>query len=67
MQDPEAQLERALIGEFLQARGYDLRALDALPEDQRKHLLESASVYAAGKLAEIEARARFVHEVHTED
>ncbi len=64
MADPEAQLEQALIAEFLQSRGYDAAALDALPEDQRKHLLEEASIHAAGKLAEVAARAHFVHDVH---
>ena len=64
MGDPEAQLERALIGEFLQARGYDAASLDALPDDLRKPLLEQASIYAAGRLAEIEARARYVHQIH---
>ena len=51
LQDPERQLERALIDEFLRVRGHDARSVEA-------------SVHAASKLAEIEARARFVHELH---
>ena len=64
LQDPEAQLERALIDEFLRARGHDSRSVETLPDEERKRLLQDASVHATGKLAEIEARARFVHELH---
>lgn len=67
LEDPESLLERAFIEEFLRARGHDPHGLDTLPEDQRMHLLQAASVYAAGKLAEVEARAHFVREIHSED
>ena len=67
MEDPEGQLEKALIEEFLRARGLDSSALRALPEDEAKRVLTEASVYAAAKLAEVEARARFVHNIHSED
>jgi hypothetical protein len=63
-QDPEAQLEQALIDEFLRMRGHDARSVEALPADERMRLLQGASVHAALKLAEIESRARFVHELH---
>jgi hypothetical protein len=62
--DPEGWLERQLIAEFLHALGYDASTLDALPAPQRKHLLQDASVYAAGKLAEIGARAHYIAEIH---
>jgi hypothetical protein len=62
--DPEAQLETALIDEFLRARGLDSAALHAMPEDQAKRVLTEASVYAATRLAEVESRAHFVHEIH---
>ena len=62
--NPEGQLEQTLIQEFLRARGYDARALEALPEEDRKRLLTEASIHAAGKLAEVEARAHFVKDVH---
>ena len=38
-----------------------------LPPDQAKTLLEAASTYAAGRLAEFEARAHYVHEIHTRE
>ena len=64
LQDPNALLESGLINEFLRTRGYDLRSLDRLPDDERLRLLREASMHAAGKLTEIEARAHFVHELH---
>jgi hypothetical protein len=67
MEDPEGRLEKALIEEFLLGHGYDPRALDALPADQRKHVLELASIYASGRLAEIQSRAHYVHEMRHQE
>lgn len=67
MEDPEGRLETALIEEFLRARGLDASALRALPHEDARHILTEASVYASAKLAEVEARARFVHDLHGED
>ena len=67
MQDPEGQLESALIEAFLRARGLDSGAVRALPEDQAKHVFTEASAYAGAKLAEVEARAHFVHKIHGEE
>ena len=64
MEDPEGRLETMLIEEFLRARGLGPAALHALPEVEAKRVLTEASVCAAAKLAEIEARAHFVHEIH---
>jgi hypothetical protein len=63
--DPEAQLERAFIAEFLQRHGYDDNRLRALPSSEQERLLKDAVIYAAGKLAEVEARARYVDEIHS--
>jgi hypothetical protein len=67
MEDPEGQLELALIEEFLLTHGYVPRDLDRLPDGQRRHVLEAASIFAAGKLAEIRARAHYVHEMRHQD
>ncbi len=67
MEDPEGDLEQALIAEFLQNRGLDLHALHALPEAEAKHWLTEASVYAAGKLAEVNARSHYVHDIHSKE
>jgi hypothetical protein len=64
MEDPAGQLETAFIEEFLRARGVDSAALHALPDVEVKRVLTEASVYATAKLAEIEARAHFVREIH---
>ena len=52
MEDPEAQLERAFIDEYLRLHGHDPESVRSLPEAQVITLLEGASIYAAGKLAE---------------
>jgi hypothetical protein len=67
MEDPEGELEKALIAEFFQNRGLDPHALHALPEAEAKQMLTEASVYAAGKLAEIGARSHYVHDLHNKD
>jgi hypothetical protein len=64
MQAPEAALERAFIDAFLRTRGHDVNSIERLPEDERKRLLENASVYAGLRLTEVEARAHFVQELH---
>jgi hypothetical protein len=67
MEDPEGQLENALIEAFLQKRGLDMKGIRALPEDEACRVLTEASVHAAAKLAEVEARARFVQGLHGEE
>jgi len=64
MKDPESELETALIAEFVRARGHDEVSLAALSPDARVALLTEASRYATGKLAEVEARAHYVHDIH---
>ena len=64
MEDPEGPLETALIREFLRLRGLDADSLEALPEDEARRVLTDASVYAALKLAEIDSRAHFIHEIN---
>jgi len=64
LEDPNGPLESQLINEFLRMRGYDLRSLDRLPDDERRRLLREASMHAAGRLTQIEARAHFVDGLH---
>ena len=64
MDAPLSGLERALIDEFIRARGYDPLRLDDLPAAQRDALLKEASTYASAKLCEVESRSRFVDELH---
>jgi len=62
--DPNARLERSFIDEFIRRRGYDPAALQQLPEDVRVRVQAEASTHAAARLAEMEARAHYVHELH---
>jgi hypothetical protein len=64
LEEPQARLERALIDEFLRDRGCDLSTIDLRPPDMRRELLVQASLYAAVRLAEIDARATYVHDLH---
>lgn len=64
LEAPLRELERSLIDEFVRARGYDPHKLAELPEDKRQKLLADASVYASGKLMEVEARSHFLDEIH---
>ena len=64
LEDPQARLERALIEEFLMEQGCDLSTVNLRPPGERRALLVQASLYAAVRLAEIDARAAYVHEIH---
>jgi hypothetical protein len=61
---PLAKLERALIDEFVRERGYDPLKLQDLAGEERAALLKAASVYASGKLMEVETRSRFLQDIH---
>ncbi len=64
MEDPQGPLEQAFIEEYLRWRGCDAAQLVRLPEDSRRRLLKEASIYAAMKLADVESKARYIHELH---
>ena len=57
------QLERHFISEYLKGKGHTWESLHNLPEEEAKHLLAEASLYASNKLAELETRAALVQEV----
>ena len=64
IEDPEASLERAFIEEYLQERGCSLSTIGTKPAAEQRLLLTQASQYALGRLAEIDARAAYVHQIH---
>ncbi len=64
---PEADLEQMLIREFLRERGYDQDALDKLSEPERIKILSEASEFAGDRLAEVEARLRYLGDLHHSD
>ena len=67
LDDPEGQLENALIDEFLRSRGLDAQALRTLSGDDAKRVMTEATAYASAKLAEIESRAHFIHEIRSKE
>lgn len=64
LEDPQRHLERALIDEFLNARGCTLSTVDQRPAAEQKALLAQATNYAVGRLAEIDARAAYLQQIH---
>jgi hypothetical protein len=63
-EDMHAHLEQSLIEAYLKGKGYTLEDLKKLPEAEAKQLMKEASIYASGKLAELEERAHFLRELH---
>ena len=49
------------------ARSRNAQLAHQLPEDEAKRVLTETSVYAAAKLAEVEARTHFVHEIRGQE
>jgi DNA-binding transcriptional MerR regulator len=64
VEDMHAGLERSLIEGYLKEKGYTLKELRALQEEEFKQFMKDASTYASGKLAELEERAHFLQELH---
>lgn len=63
-EDPHAELERALIAEFLARRGLTRETLQTLPVERVDALLRDASLYASGRLTEVESRAHLMDDLH---
>jgi hypothetical protein len=61
---PFDELERSLIEQFVRARGHEPRSLVELTEAERGQLRADASVFASGRLAEVESRSHFVQQFH---
>jgi hypothetical protein len=67
MEDPKGRLEQAFIEKYLRVHGHEPEAVRLLPPGRAKALLQAASTYAAGRLAEFEARAQYVREIHPKE
>jgi len=65
--DFEAKLELALIDEYLRQHGHTRDELPQLEPAERDRLRHDAAAYAAGRLAEIDARAHYVEDLHRRD
>jgi hypothetical protein len=58
-------LEKMLIETYLMGKGYTLKELKRIPEEEIRRLMKEASTFASCKLAEIEAKARFMQILQT--
>ena len=63
-EDQTAHLESALIEQFIRSRGFDPARLHELSDTERGQLQREAAGHAALKLAEMDARAHYVHDLH---
>ena len=61
---PQSALEKKLVEDYLQSKGYTRQDLDALPEEVAKQLMREACTYASLKLAELQAKSQFREEIH---
>jgi len=61
---PLAEIERHLMGAYVAGAGRSLEELLHSTDPAARELLADASRYASGRLSEIEARLRYVHDLH---
>lgn len=59
----QSALERQFISQFLQEQGYNMTAIKSLPKNQARKLMIEASKHASSRLAEIEARSKFIQKI----
>jgi hypothetical protein len=62
--DRNSELEQSLIREFLAAHGQTRQSVDTMPETDAAALLRAAIEFASLRLAEIQARAHYVDDIH---
>lgn len=60
---PQSALERKYIQEYLESKGFSLESLGGLPKEEMQQLMREACKYASLKLAEVESRAKFRHDI----
>ena len=66
VQPPLAELERHLIDAYLAGAGYDYHTLITRQDDEARRLLREASAFASARLSEVEARLRYLENLHGE-
>ena len=67
VEEPLAELERQLIAAYVAGAGEDLDTLRARDDEAARTLLTEASVYASGRLTEVESRAHYLHKLHGQE
>jgi hypothetical protein len=66
IEEPLAELERQLIGEFLAATGQEFHALLVRHDEAATKILTEASLYASARLTEVESRSHYLRKLHGE-
>ena len=61
---PHSALERTLIEDWLQAKGYRLADVRRLPPEERRRLMKGACQYASLRLAVIESTSHMHDTLH---
>ena len=61
---PQSALEKKYIQDYLESQGANFESLSRLPKDDMQRLMREACKYASLKLAEVESRAKFSHEIN---
>ena len=61
---PKAELEKAYINEYLREKGYSIKELGMLTDQDAKRLMTEACQYAAFRLEELESQARLHTKLH---
>jgi hypothetical protein len=64
LEEPLAELERRIIDDYIRERGHDPAVLRGSAEAGARQILIDASVYAANRLGEVEARSHYVRDLH---
>jgi len=64
LDDVHPFLEKMLFETYLKGKGYTLEELKNLPEEDARQLMKEASIYASGKLAEVEVKAHLMQVLH---
>ena len=67
LEEPLAVLERHLIDAYLAGAGQDFHDLMTRDDEEARHLLAEASLYASERLSEIESRAHWLKKLHGSD
>jgi hypothetical protein len=67
IEEPLAHLERALITAYVAGAGERLDDLLSRDDDHARRLLVDATVFAAGRLTEVEARSHYLHSLRGEE
>jgi hypothetical protein len=66
MHEPLAELERELVAAYVAGTGYDLDDLRSRDDEEARHVLAQASLYASARLSEVEARLHYLRAIRGE-